>query len=62
MHEANLKELKSEMQTYRMLEKSDLLTEKAGRQLSDFRTKFKYRTQMSQYVKINFSSDIKYAE
>ena len=69
MHEANSKELKSEIQTYRKLEKSDLLTEAAGRQpytkdlqLSDARTKFKHRTQMSQYVKMNFSSDVKYAE
>ena len=69
MHEANSKELKSEIQTYRKLEKSDLLTEAAGRQpytkdlqLSDARIKFKHRTQMSQYVKMNFSSDVKYAE
>ena len=66
---ANAKELKSDMSSYRKLENSELLLEDFGRQpylkqlnLTDSRTKFKYRTKMTQYVKMNYSSETRYSE
>ena len=57
------------METYRKLEESELLAEDFGRQpylkelnLEGARTKFKYRTKMTQFVKMNYSSDPKYSE
>ena len=50
-------------------ENSELVGEEFGRKpylkqlnLSDARTKFKYRTKMTQYVKMNYSSSAQYAE
>jgi hypothetical protein len=63
---ANTKELKSDMSSYRKLDNSELLLEDFGRQpylkqlnLSDSQTKFKYRTKMTQYVKMNYLSENK---
>ena len=66
---ANAEELRSDMDSYRKLENSELLLEDFRRQpyltelnLADCRTKFKYRTKMTQYIKMNYSSEIRYSE
>jgi hypothetical protein len=57
------------METYRKLEETELLAEDFGRQpylkklnLEGARTKFNYRTKMTQFVKLNYTSDPKYSE
>ena len=66
---ANAKELKLDMSSYRKLENSELLLEDFGRQpylkqlnLTDSRTKFKYQTKMTQYIKMNYSSETRYSK
>ena len=67
--EENSKELKEELSKYRKLEESEFLEEEFGRQpytkqldLASVRTKFKFRTKMTQYVKMNFSNSTQYSE
>ena len=69
MEEENSHELKESILGYSKLEDLELETEKCERKpyvkqlnLSSVRTKFKYRTKMTQHVKMNFSSSIKYSE
>ena len=69
MEEENSHELKKTILGYSKLEDLELETEKCERKpyvkqlnLSSVRTKFKYRTKMTQHVKMNFSSSIKYSE
>ena len=61
--DGNAKELKADLLKYRKLEESEILKEEFGRQpyikqldLANVRTKFKFRTKMTQHVKMNFSS------
>ena len=67
--EENSKELKEELSKYRKLEDSEFLEEEFGRQpytkqldLASVRTKFKFRTKMTQYVKMNFSNSTQYSD
>ena len=65
----NAKELKADLSTYRKLEESEVLEEEFGIQpyikqlnLANARTKFKFRTKMTQHVKMNFSNSKQYTE
>ena len=65
----NEKELKEQILKSKKLEDSDLPEEEFGRKLyleeldlTSARTKFKFRTKMSQYVKMNYSSSPEYSQ
>ena len=67
--DGNAKELKADLLKYKKLEESEVLKEEFGRQpyiqqldLANTRTKFKFRTKMTQHVKMNFSSSTLYTE
>ena len=69
MEEENAKELKAQIKKSSKLENSDLIKEEFERKpylkeldLSSVRTKFKFRTKMTQFVKMNYSSSIEYSE
>ena len=69
IRDANAKELKTEMSKYRKLDDSEMLNETFERKpylrqlnLESARTKFKFRTKMTRFVKMNYSSSVEYTE
>jgi len=69
IEEENSKELFQDMKRLKKLKNSELSSESFGRQpylkqlnLAGVRTKFKFRTMMTQHVKMNYSSMPKYSE